>query len=96
VSRDTSRRGAEALAGGRTRRGASSVGEPASKRASTASEISKKKAMSFLYSIYQSFFLVSVRFDLIRESFYEQAMESSVVRYNNMTLHRGNGKSSCS
>jgi hypothetical protein len=57
VSRDTSRRGAEALAGGRTRRGASSVGELASKRASTAGEISKKKQCLF-YIVYTNVFFL--------------------------------------
>jgi hypothetical protein len=55
----------------------------------------QKKINVFLYNIYQCLFLVlvSLRFDLIRESFCEQTMESLVIRYIHMTLHRENGKS---
>jgi hypothetical protein len=65
-----------------------------SMRATEAGEISKKINVFLVQYIPMPFLvLVSLRFDLIRESFCEQTMESLVIRYIHMTLHRENGKS---
>jgi hypothetical protein len=49
-----------------------------------------------VYIVYITAFFVLVfqRFDLIQKFFCDQAMESPVVRYNHVTLHREDGKSS--
>jgi hypothetical protein len=45
----------------------------------------------FLQYIQMHFFLVPLRFDLICESFCQHPMESSVVRYNHMTMREKMG-----